>query len=77
MRQIIPLILQYNGTLSAQNGDGMIRGPWLPAQFSHEVYAIFKEVKELFDPLYIFNPYKKTDASLEYNTAHLRGKRTP
>ena len=77
MRQIIPLILQFNGTLSAQNGDGMIRGPWLPAQFSHEVYAIFKEVKELFDPLYIFNPYKKTDASLEHNTAHLRGKRTP
>lgn len=77
MRQIIPLVLKYGGTLSAQNGDGMIRGPWLPAQFSHEVYAIFKEVKELFDPLYIFNPHKKTDASLEYNTAHLQIKKAP
>lgn len=77
MRQVIPLVLRYEGTLSAQNGDGMIRGPWLPAQFSHEVYAIFKEVKELFDPLYIFNPHKKTDASLEYNARHLRDKKTP
>jgi hypothetical protein len=31
-----------------------------------------KEVKELFDPLNMFNPHKKTDASWEYSFSHIR-----
>ena len=72
MRAISALIIEFDGTLSGEHGDGMIRGPWLPAQFNQEVYALFKGVKELFDPLYIFNPHKKTDASWEYSMSQLR-----
>lgn len=72
MRDITSLVLEYGGTISAEHGDGMVRGPWLPAQYGQEVYGLFKAVKELFDPLYIFNPHKKTDASWEYSMSHLR-----
>lgn len=65
LREIIPLVLEYDGTLAGEHNDGMIRGPWLPAVFGDEMFQLFRATKELFDPLYIFNPHKKTDASWE------------
>lgn len=72
MRELIPIVLKYGGTMAGEHNDGMVRGPWLPAVFGQEMYGIFKEVKELFDPQYIFNPHKKTDASWEYSMSHIR-----
>jgi len=72
MRELVPIILEYGGTLAGEHNDGMIRGPWLPAMFGNDMYELFKDTKELFDPLYIFNPHKKTDASWEFSTKHIR-----
>ncbi|MDB5162428.1 MAG: putative oxidoreductase [Candidatus Saccharibacteria bacterium] len=72
MRELIPVVLKYGGTMAGEHNDGMVRGPWLPAVFGQPVYEIFKETKEIFDPLYIFNPHKKTDASWEYSMSHIR-----
>jgi FAD/FMN-containing dehydrogenase len=72
MRELIPLVLKYGGTMAGEHNDGMVRGPWLPAVFGQDVYEIFKQTKEIFDPLYIFNPHKKTDASWEYSMSHIR-----
>ncbi len=72
MRELIPIVLKYGGTMAGEHNDGMVRGPWLPAVFGHDVYQIFKQTKEIFDPLYIFNPHKKTDASWEYSMSHIR-----
>jgi FAD/FMN-containing dehydrogenase len=72
MRDIVPLVLKYNGTLAGEHNDGMVRGPWLPAMFGEEVYHIFKQTKEIFDPQYIFNPHKKTDASWDFSMQHIR-----
>jgi FAD/FMN-containing dehydrogenase len=72
MRELIPVVLKYGGTMAGEHNDGMVRGPWLPAIFGQEMYGLFKQVKELFDPQYIFNPHKKTDASWDYNTSHIR-----
>lgn len=72
MREIIPIVQRYHGTMAGEHNDGMIRGPWLPAIFGDEVYQLFKQVKALYDPLYIFNPYKKTDASWDYTMSHIR-----
>lgn len=74
MREVIPLVLKYGGTMAGEHNDGMVRGPWLPAVFGDAVYQIFKEVKEIYDPLYIFNPHKKTDASWEYSMDHIRSR---
>lgn len=72
LREIIPLVLKYNGTLAGEHNDGMVRGPWLPTVFGKEVYELFRQTKELFDPLYIFNPHKKTDASWQFSMQHIR-----
>ncbi|MFZ1250497.1 MAG: FAD-binding oxidoreductase [Candidatus Microsaccharimonas sp.] len=72
MRELIPIVLKYGGTMAGEHNDGMVRGSWLPTVFGKEMYGIFKEVKEIFDPNYIFNPHKKTDASWEFSMSHLR-----
>ncbi|HJP81249.1 MAG TPA: FAD-binding oxidoreductase [Candidatus Saccharimonadales bacterium] len=72
MREVVPLVLRYGGTMAGEHNDGMVRGPWLPAVFGEEVYQIFRETKELFDPSYIFNPHKKTDADWEFSMEHIR-----
>ena len=72
MRELIPIVLKYGGTMAGEHNDGMVRGPWLPAMFGQDVYEVFKATKEIFDPQYIFNPHKKTDASWEYSMSHLR-----
>lgn len=72
IRELIPIVLQYGGTMAGEHNDGMVRGPWLPSVFGEPMYQIFKQTKEIFDPLYIFNPDKKTDASWEYSMDHIR-----
>lgn len=72
MRELVPIVLKYGGTMAGEHNDGMVRGSWLPAVFGNEVYSLFREVKEIFDPQYIFNPHKKTDASWEFSMSHIR-----
>ncbi len=72
LEEVTDLVLQYNGSLSGEHNDGMIRGPMLEYMYSPEMMQIFKTVKKLFDPDNIFNPHKKTDASLEFSQIHIR-----
>ena len=72
MRELIPIVLKYGGTMAGEHNDGMVRGSWLPAVFGQDIYNVFREVKEIFDPNYIFNPHKKTDASWEFSMSHVR-----
>jgi FAD/FMN-containing dehydrogenase len=72
MRELIPIVLKHGGTMAGEHNDGMVRGPWLPTVFGREVYQLFKQTKEIFDPHYIFNPRKKTDASWNYSMDHIR-----
>jgi len=76
MRELIPIVLKYGGTMAGEHNDGMIRGPWLRTQFGDTMYELFKDTKEIFDPEYIFNPHKKTDASWDYSMDHIRSNRS-
>jgi FAD/FMN-containing dehydrogenase len=71
-REVNNLVLKYGGSLSGEHNDGLVRGPWLEAQFGKNVYAMFKEVKDIFDPDNIFNPHKKTDATWDFSFSHIR-----
>ena len=51
------LTWQFGGTISAQNGTGLARLPWAGRQ--HGALApVFRELKAIFDPRYLFNPGK-------------------
>lgn len=74
------LVISLGGSMSAQNGDGRLRGPYLEALYGPDSYKLFQQVKQIFDPHGILNPGVKIDVSLndikpllrqEYNLAHL------
>ena len=66
------LVVQYGGSITAEHNDGLIRSPYLKMMYGEKIYGLFEEVKRIFDPLGIFNPGKKTGASVEYAMEHLR-----
>lgn len=72
MKEIIPLVLKYSGTLAGEHNDGMVRGPWLPTVFGDEIFQLFRQTKQIFDPQNIFNPHKKTDADWSFSKRHIR-----
>lgn len=72
MKEVDNLVLKYKGSLSGEHNDGLVRGPWLEAQYGKEVLGLFKQVKHIFDPQNIFNPHKKSDANWDYSFSHIR-----
>ncbi len=66
MEKVHSLVLKYEGILTAEHNDGIIRGPYLAKEFGTEIFNIFQTIKNIFDPHNIFNNYKKTKAVKEY-----------
>jgi len=55
------LVGQYGGAFSSEHGDGRARS-WLNERFfGSELYGLFKEVKQTFDPANILNPGNVVD----------------
>jgi FAD/FMN-containing dehydrogenase len=48
-----------------------VRTPFVEQMFGPEMYALFGEVKRLFDPKGIFNPGKKVGITYVEAAAHL------
>jgi len=55
------LIKKYNGSLSGEHGDGRLRGEFIPLMMGEEVYALFRQIKNIFDPKGVFNRGKIVD----------------
>ncbi len=72
--EVINLVLEYEGSLSGEHNDGLIRGPFLSQMYAPDMMEILGRVKSIFDPDNIFNPHKKTTADWEYSKAHIRTK---
>ena len=72
MNETNELVLKYHGVLSGEHNDGAIRGPWLERAYGKEVYGYFLAVKDIFDPLHIFNPHKKANANWDWTLSHIR-----
>lgn len=78
-RKIIPeladkvykLVFEFNGSISGEHNDGLIRSHYLETMYGSQVYSLFAQTKQLFDPHTIFNPGKKIGADWEYAKAHI------
>ncbi len=55
------LVKKYNGSLSGEHGDGRLRGEFIASMVGEETNALFKQVKNIFDPKGIFNAGKITN----------------
>jgi FAD/FMN-containing dehydrogenase/Fe-S oxidoreductase len=56
------LVKKYRGSLSGEHGDGRLRGEFIPYMMGEKNYALFKEIKNIFDPKGVFNVGKITDS---------------
>ncbi|HET8865373.1 MAG TPA: FAD-linked oxidase C-terminal domain-containing protein [Gracilimonas sp.] len=59
--EIADLVKKYNGSLSGEHGDGRVRAPYIKKILGEEMLPVLKQVKEIWDPNYIFNPGKIVD----------------
>lgn len=57
--KVYDLVLAYGGSISGEHNDGLVRTPYVEKMFGPAMYALFLEVKKIFDPQNIFNPGKK------------------
>jgi FAD/FMN-containing dehydrogenase/Fe-S oxidoreductase len=62
MEEVTDLVLEFNGSLSGEHGDGLVRSEWNRKMFGPVVYEAFRQVKRGFDPGNVLNPGKVVDA---------------
>jgi FAD/FMN-containing dehydrogenase len=74
MKEVDELVLKYQGSLSGEHNDGLVRGPWLEEMYGKEVLGLFRTAKHIMDPQDIFNPNKKANANWDYSFSHIRQK---
>ena len=60
-REILALLMESGGSLSAKHGDGKARGAYIEQQIGSELYASLHKIKKSFDPNNILNPGKLFD----------------
>ncbi|MDH7445667.1 FAD-binding and (Fe-S)-binding domain-containing protein [Aquimarina sp. 2201CG14-23] len=59
---VATLVKKYNGSISGEHGDGIVRAGYIPFMIGEDNYRLLKNIKEVFDPNNIFNPGKIVDA---------------
>jgi FAD/FMN-containing dehydrogenase/Fe-S oxidoreductase len=57
-REVCDLVIEFEGSMSGEHGDGLARSLWNRKLFGPEVYAAFLAVKQAFDPENRLNPGK-------------------
>ena len=72
--EIYDLVIKYGGTITAEHNDGIMRTPYVRKMFGGNIYSLFEQVKDIFDPNNIFNPGKKVGGTKEYMESHITGK---
>lgn len=63
---VYDLVLKYDGSITAEHNDGIVRTPYLSKMFGPDVYQLFMKTKQIFDPENIFNPNKKVGTTKEF-----------
>lgn len=56
------LVKKYQGSMSGEHGDGIVRSEFIPLMVGEKNYGIMQRIKRVFDPDNIFNPGKIVDA---------------
>ena len=78
MTDVTDLVLEFNGSLSGEHGDGLVRSEWNRKMFGDRMYDAFRQVKRAFDPANVFNPGKIVDGpAMEKNLRFVPGAATP
>jgi FAD/FMN-containing dehydrogenase len=70
-RRVYDLTFAFGGSMAVDHNDGILKTPFLERMYGADMVTLFARVKELFDPLGIFNPGKKVGGTLDYAVDHI------
>jgi FAD/FMN-containing dehydrogenase/Fe-S oxidoreductase len=68
--EVYTLLISLGGSISGEHGDGLSRTAYLERQFGPELYRVFHEIKEAFDPKNLLNPGKIVNNSDPHLVRH-------
>lgn len=71
MNEVYELVFKYNGSMSAEHNDGLLRTPYINKMFTNEIVQLFEQTKNIFDQKNILNPGKKVFGDFNYSWDHL------
>ncbi|MDO8474313.1 MAG: FAD-binding oxidoreductase [bacterium] len=71
MERVHHLVFEFGGSMSAEHNDGLLRTPFVSEMYGEKVYELFLKVKDIFDPLRIFNPGKKVEGDIKFAFHHI------
>ena len=71
-QKVYDLVFEYKGSSTGEHNDGITRSQFLRQMYGDEIYGLFEQTKNIFDPKGIFNPRKKVGATMEYMVEHLK-----
>jgi FAD/FMN-containing dehydrogenase len=70
--RVYDLVFEFEGSMTGEHNDGLIRSSYLPKMYGEEVYKLFERTKKIMDPNNIFNPGKKIGVSLDEALRNIR-----
>lgn len=70
-RDVYQVVFDHGGTISGEHGNGLSRTSFIRSQYG-QLYKVFKEIKQLFDPSGIMNPDKIISDDPHLTRKHLR-----
>lgn len=76
VRDLNELAVSLGGTISGEHGDGMTRSAYVRQQYG-ELYSVFRQVKDIFDPHNLMNPGKIITEATTLPAARLRKEVQP
>ena len=53
---VTDLVVEYGGSVSGEHGDGRARTAWNEKLYGTDVWEVFRDLKEAFDPDWLLNP---------------------
>jgi FAD/FMN-containing dehydrogenase/Fe-S oxidoreductase len=78
MDDVTDLVLEFQGSLSGEHGDGLVRSAWNEKMFGPQIYEAFRQIKRAFDPENVLNPGRVVNApAMEENLRFTPGAPTP
>lgn len=69
--KVFNLVFEFGGSMSGEHNDGIVRTPYLKKMYGEEMYEIFTQIKNIFDPQNMFNPGKKIGGTQKYAVTHI------
>ncbi len=72
MDEFYAAVIKMGGTTCGEHNDGILRGPYLKDLYGEKMYALFEQVKNIFDPDGLLNPEVKINVSKRFAASHMR-----